>query len=117
MTTPDAHFAPLRKERETAIRPFGRICSRAKRGRSGGRLVRGRCGLRPAPAACSRLAGHVAGAVAAEGGLLRTAPRVGIGDPPHRAVLLVDLFATVVANENGSACHGGKGSGNAKWNH
>src|SRR3954447_8728116 len=65
------------------------------------------------PATASDLpSGHVPGAIAAEIRFLGAAPRVRPRQPHDRPVLLVDLFAAVVANENCSPCHDRNATGN-----
>ena len=62
--------------------------------------------LGAAAAAGGGLAGHGAGAIPAQVGLLRAAAGVGIRDPHDGPARFVDFLATVVANENCSSCHG-----------
>ncbi len=70
-------------------------------------------GLRLAAATRDGAAGHRAGAVVAEVGLLRAAARVRERHAEHRAFPLLDFLAAVVANENGFPCHGRNSSRNA----
>src|SRR6266851_4229913 len=66
---------------------------------------RGWGGLWPAAATGDCAAGHLAGAFVTEIGGPGTATSVRIGDAEDRALRLVNLFAAVVANQNGFPSH------------
>src|SRR6476469_9932210 len=68
------------------------------------------CGgvLGAAATARNLAAGHVRGAISAEIRFLCTPPVVAPAQAHDRALLLGDLFAAVVADDNCFPCHGGK---------
>ncbi len=68
-------------------------------------FLRGRCRLRPAAAAGDSLAGHLAGAVVAQIGLLRATPCVRIAHAQHGPLAFTDFLAAVVANQHGLSRH------------
>ncbi|MHB8059427.1 MAG: hypothetical protein ACYDHO_01175 [Gaiellaceae bacterium] len=49
--------------------------------------------------------GRVLGANLAEIGLLRTAPRIGIGQAKRCSLTFVDLFTAAIAYKNGFSSH------------
>src|SRR5438067_11669558 len=56
--------------------------------------------LRPPAAPRDRVTGQFAGAVVAQIGLLRAAPRIGIGQTQRRTFVVADFLAAVVADEH-----------------
>jgi hypothetical protein len=71
------------------------------------RAVATLCGRRLRPPASPRdlLARHLSGAVVAQVGLLRTAPRIGEVDAHHRPAIFGDFSRTAVAHEDRLSRH------------